>query len=289
MNPSCLQKGIMKNQALILDFEKLDQAQTLKIAETVISCDRLSPERVISLFLNSGFHHVVQKSSPDFVAESAIAESMIQHPDHFLQFPMSVLFAEKNPNLDTERSHRDLSWQVSDPKEKRDLLTTVDEYMKKNATPQSLAQDAKMVVDEIITNALHHGPFVGSGITGPSSEQIRQSLGSDPKKWPQVFVGRTAERIFVGCSDFNGSLNLEKMIKRIQFAFISGPGEIINFGRGGARIGAFMMFECCTSFYAAVDEGKITTIVCGFPQRKSAKVRHEMPKNLHLIWRKKSS
>lgn len=248
--------------------------------------EQLSPERVLSLFLSKGVHHIIQEAGPAYDEELRIAKHMSLNPAQFAQFPASILTGAGEFSEKTEKSCREFTWNFSHPNEKKGLLETVDECMRKITNSWSLIHDARMVTDEIITNAIIHGPFVKMGMCNPEMEQVAQALGSDPKKWPEVFLAQTADRFFIGCRDFHGSLDLEKMLKRVQICFSIGPGDLINFGRGGAQIGSYMVIEACTSFYLAVESGVSTTLIYGFPKRTIALSRRAIPKNLHIIWLK---
>ena len=147
--------------------------------------------------------------------------------------------------------------------------------------------DILLCSDEVITNSIYNAPFVDqhNNFSGPTRDFSKVQI--DPDKKARFFIGADPDRVIIGCRDQYGTLNPDKLIDRIKRCYESNPGEVMNFGQGGAGIGSFLIFDSCVSMYIAVDAGQSTTICCAFPLGLSATKRSLVPKNLHVVVRRK--
>jgi hypothetical protein len=260
------------------DTDNLDTDPT-----SIVVCDQLPSAKVISLCLQNSVHHVVQKSNFESAAEIKLASSMILSPEYFHKFPLSVIFGVDKPTEKSEGSLAEISYRMAAAAEKPTVLGLIETYVEKHATPKSISADVQTVADELITNSIYNAPFVNMGNTRSGAERNTNDIAVDPTKKPHIFGGRNKEKLVIGCTDFYGRLNVKKLLERIQYCYENSPGDLLNYGPGGAGIGSFMIFELSMGFYVGVDPGKSTTVACAFPLNMSARKRHSTPKNLHFI------
>lgn len=273
----------MKKLIRVVELDNLISAERNAGDETIIICDQLSSNEVLSLVLNNKFNHVIQKSNLGLNTEIKSASAMIHSPEKFVKFPLSVVLGEENPTAETEKELAEISWTISDPSEKQEIVEGVELYASKSTGLKSLAHDIRMVADEMVTNCIYNAPSVDMENSFSGVRRATGNVTIDPSKRPQLFIGRDKSRLVVGCTDYYGRLNINKMIERIYLCYLKNPSEMMNFGAGGAQIGCYMMFESCISFYVAVEKGKSTTLVCAFPRQMSSQKRRATPKNLHIM------
>jgi hypothetical protein len=249
----------------------------------IVLVDKAPHVAVLSLCVQNGVKHVVQKSSQNSHIEIHFSSLMVNEPGRFFQFPLSCILGALAPSDESEAQMTGVSFLVEKLQERREILASVESYLSVFTSSPALVNDILCVIDETLTNAVYNAPFAGGMITTPSREVLDFPI--DPLKKPMIFVGQDRERIVVGCRDSYGSLNVESLINRIKSCYENQVADMINFGEGGAGIGSFLMFNSCASMYVGVDAGVSTTICFSFPLKLSAAHRSEMPKNIHVIHR----
>ncbi len=238
---------------------------------------------VLTLCVQNGVKHVIQKSNQNSQVEVRFSSLMVAEPNHFFQFPLSCILGSLDPSSDTELQRTGISFIVEKLLQRREILASVETYLTAFTASPALINDILCVIDETLTNAVYNAPFAGGMLSTPSREILDFPI--DPSKKPKIFVGQDRDRVVVGCRDAYGSLHVESLINRIRNCYENQVADMINFGEGGAGIGSFLMFNSCASMYIGVDTGASTTICFSFPLKLSAADRSEMPKNIHVIHR----
>lgn len=274
----------MKQSVKLLEIPDLDSAENLHSTADIVIGDQFPAATVLSLYTKRNVKHIVQKSNLCSETEIKAASTMVLVPQQFIDFPLSTIFGQDNPNQASESSLAEYSFQISDVDQKTEYLDHLESYVRLHATPKSMSLDVRAMADEVITNSVFNAPFVDmeNSFSGPTRDKGKVMI--DPNKKPYCFVGRDSQRFVFGCQDYYGRLNVRKIIARIQLCYQSNPGQQINYGPGGAGIGSFMIFDSCVSLYVAVDPNKSTTICCVFPLNMTARQRHLVPKNLHIYF-----
>lgn len=247
----------------------------------IVLVDRAPHVSVLSLCAENGVKHVVQKSNISSATEIGFSSEMIQSPTSFFQYPLSCIFGQSSPDLQTEKRLARICTSVEQFSDRKAIISNFEKLVKSLTPSPALLNDVLLVVDETLSNAIYNAPFTVGTKKSPSNKNDDVTI--DPRKKPLIFAGHDSERIVVGCRDSYGSLNIPELIRRIKGCYENNVGEMINFGEGGAGIGSFLMFNSCASMYIGVDSGYSTTIACSFPFNLSASKRSEMPKNIHLI------
>lgn len=251
----------------------------------IVTGNQIPALQMISLFLDNHVQHVVQDSNLSPVTELELSSMVSKSPDLFFKFPLSSIFAKSAPTTETEAALSKVSFKLSNISERAAVQEEIVQLMESSRASKTLIGDVRMVSDELITNSVYNAPHREKGTVSRDANRAEDRVQIDPEKKPHFFAASDEERLVVGCTDQYGSLNVKKFFERIRTCYVSNPGNVVNFGAGGAGIGAFMMLESCASFYIAVDEGQSTTVVCVFPLKLSGKQRLELPKNLHIVQR----
>ena len=266
----------------IFELTTADDPSNLNTTAPIVVCDSLGSEYVLSLFSRSKIQHIIQKSNLNHQSEIQISATMLQSPDQFRQFPLSTILGVHNPTSDSEAQLAEVNHQLSHPDEKSLVLDQIEKWVAESNHQRSIANDVRLIADELISNSIFNAPYVDfeNSFSGPTRDKNKISI--DPAKKPRVFIGRDHDRLIVGCQDFYGTLNVNRVIERIRICYESNPGQVMNFGTGGAGIGSFMVFDSCSSLYIAVEVGVSTTICCALPLKMSAVRRKKIPKNLHI-------
>ncbi len=274
----------MKNSVKLLEIADIDSAENDHSTADIVIADHFSPATVLSLYTKRNIKHVIQKSNISSEIEIKAASTMLIAPQQFINFPLSTIFGYENPNQTQENLLAEYSFDMSDVDQKTGYLDLLEEYVQTHCHSKSISIEVRAVADEVITNSVFNAPFVDmdNSFSGPTRDKGKVMI--DPLKQPHCFMGRDSQRLIFGCKDYYGRLNVRKIIARIQLCYLNNPGQLINYGPGGAGIGSFIIFDSCVSLYIAVDANKSTTICCAFPLNMSARQRNLVPKNLHIYF-----
>ena len=207
---------------------------------------------------------------------------MLNAPGHFFDFPLStVLFPTDLPSREVETKlclHRS-AFHRSD--QKSELLEHMAETVKTVSHRRSLLEDARLVSDELISNAIYNAPFVTENLI----MDRRKKIELDPLRSAQFLIGADSERLVIVCEDQFGSLDIKAFLTRIKSCYESGVAKMINQGEGGAGIGSHMIFDTCVSLYCGVEKDRRTTFACVFPLNSNYRKREEGSKNIHVVAR----
>lgn len=245
--------------------------------------DRLSNSGLLDLCLNKKIHHIVQKSNLDTSRELRVSSDLIEQPEKFFQFPFSIINNVERPCEDSENRLRQLKFSPEKASDKDSLLRIIEDYVIEITKSKTLLGDVLNTADELFTNAIYNAPFVNQENSHSGIERDFENVEINPLKRPVVYLGHDHEKIDIGCSDYYGSLNITSMLKRLRRCVGSNLAEMINYGKGGAGIGSYLIFESSCVMYLAVQKSRQTTICCSFPYKLSSKERSVLPKNIHII------
>ncbi len=265
---------------------KFIESTSINIAEfqdDLLFTDKTSNAQLLDLCLNRKVHHVVQKSNLNPDKELSISAKLLEEPGRFFDFPFSYINDVDQPCLETESHCQKFRFSPEKASDKDMLLAKIEEYLAAITSSKTLLGDVLNAVDELFTNSIYNAPFVNHENSQSGVERDFESVSIDPNKRPVIYMGHNAEEVFVGCSDFYGSLNIESLLKRLRRCVENELSEVINYGSGGAGIGTYLIFDSCRSMYIAVQKLKQTTICCSFPYKLPAKQRGLLPKNIHII------
>ncbi len=265
-----------------IKFKELSEIELDKHLGEVIFTDHAQTTTVLDYCLNRKINHFVQKSNILHNKEISVSESMNTDPDLFFNYPLSVIHGEKNPTKASENFLKKVSFEVENVLDKVKLLSEIEGFIGGVTKSTSLLHDILNTVDELFTNAVYNAPYVSFDNEESGIDRDFEKAVIDTNKKPYIFAGYDQERIIIGCKDLYGSLNVEKLLSRIKSCYDSNISKVINYGTGGAGIGAYLIFASSCSLYLNVSKGKHTLICCSFAYKLNATSRSQIPKNLHI-------
>ena len=251
--------------------------------ERVHITDSVSPAEVLGLAVGSQCAHVVQTKNPFFANDLNSVALLAAQPSALVQFPAAAILAPANCDEKTNAGLTIFDQAFRASREKSQLLQNVEATLEQRSISGSLIADVIVIADELVTNAMFNAPFVDLENTKPGAER-KESIEMADGKSARLFLGADQNRLVVGCMDLFGTLNVNKLFKRIKNCYDTTLGDNINFsGSGGAGIGLYMVFNSSASYFAEVKVGSYTIICCTVPLRMSSRARLNIAKNLHCI------
>lgn len=252
---------------------------------TIAVTEGVSPEQVLSFVLKEKVTQVVHVGQEAFAVNQELnaAAHMLLHGDRFLAHPVSSILDPQKVSASRDKELTFFEESFSKAADKGRLLTEISNHLKSMVRSQSLIHEILGVADELITNAIFNAPFVdrsnnSSGI-GRKESDVKMGLGKEGR----LFLGQDGQRLVIGAHDPYGTLNLVRLFQRILDCYTSGVAQNINMGQGGAGIGSFMVFNACSSYFAAVKGGHLTVVCCIIPMTLSGRKRAVLPKNIHYF------
>ena len=267
----------------VVDF----QAGTSKKnkSNTIAISGGMSPEQALKFILKKGVTQFVHVG-PDALAvnqELNAAAHMLLHHDQFLAHPVASILDPQNVSAVRDKELTFFEEKFAKAGDKGKLVSQISDHLKGIVRSQSLIHEILGVADELITNAIFNAPFVdrtnnSSGI-GRKESDVKMSNGKEGR----LFLGQDGQRLVIGAHDPYGTLNLLRLFQRILDCYTSGVAQNINMGQGGAGIGSFMVFNACSSYFAAVKGGHLTVVCCILPLTLSGRKRAVLPKNIHYF------
>lgn len=251
--------------------------------EPIAKVDSLEPAQVLSLVIDDGVEHVVQNSHPFNSKELFTAQALENGGQIFFENPVGSIFSPDNLSADL-KDFILFESLFSEAHDKKTILSKLEEILPASIKSASLRADIVTIADEMVTNAVFNAPFVDDENTGSGASREDQNTRMTEGKSGQMWIAHDDERLLVLCRDDYGTLNADKMLKKIRHIYQTSVAENINMtGGGGAGIGTYMMFNTCVSFFVGVQPRKKTLVGCILPKKGSLRERSQMLKNLHFI------
>lgn len=249
--------------------------------DRILLCRSLVTTEVVRLVTDQNISQVIQEVNPRFDLEVKASLIMSRAPDLFFDFPMStVLSPNDEPSYESEKKACLLDVLFYRTDQKQGVLDQIVTAVKSVSPRSSLLEDAKLVSDELFSNALYNAPFVSQKV----KISRKGSISTDPSMAARFLVGADSERVVIVCEDRYGTLDLDSFFRRIRKCLEIGKGAMINEdGTGGSGIGSFMIFETCISLFCGVKRNQKTTFACVFPIKTAYRRRADPRKNLHLL------
>lgn len=292
MEPQVINEKLkQKNPLWMLPFtsQRLADLESQKSFKNVLGIQlasdvQVSESAILSHILDSQLTHVCHEQNVNFEEELLTSALMLTNPNVFFEKPLTSIFSpDKVEQLDD--SHFEI-WSTSFHKisEKVDVISEIRRLIEERLGFQAIASDIGLIADELFTNAIFNAPYVDQKTyLNPGISRTDSSLAMPEPNRGRVFIGLEGKRLVVGVKDPFGTLNIEKLFKRIKNCHDNGVAENINTGPGGAGIGSYLVYRASTSYYAAVSEGEATILCCSIPLEMSGRKRQQLPKNIHCI------
>lgn len=258
--------------------------QEESVGHAIGICSGQGPSQVLDYATKSKIHHVCQSNSTFLSEEIATASRMIVCPDDFMKYPLSTILQPQYCGAKAEAELRGHEVTFAGADDKKNVLGELVQWLRSFLKADGLIAEVSNIGDELFMNAVYNAPFLDS------SGKLQEVKGDSPEvrfgkgKQAVLFAGAHDKQLVIGCSDYYGTLNVERLLHRIKSCFDSGVAENINWsGVGGAGIGSFMVYNLSVSYYVGVRKGNQTVVCCKIPYGMSSRRRGEEPKNIHFF------
>jgi hypothetical protein len=241
------------------------------------------PQLMFQYVMKPGLRHICQVEGEFFEKELLTSARMIVDPKTYLDSPVSCLLDPCGCSEDLEKSLRGFEFQLQGSSQKDEAIARAREWLEGQTKSGSLISDVMAVIEELIMNAVYNAPFIG-----PDGKRQEVALDSPEVvngvgKVATLFAGVQDKELVVGCKDEFGSLNLDRLLSKIEGCFEKGVAASMNMSSGGAGIGSYIILNAGTSYCVAVEPG-VRTVVCSrIPLKMSGRKRSEQPKNIHIV------
>ncbi len=277
----------VKQSALQAWEQEVSGASTTPVNGQCIGvAEAMAPEETLQVVIELGFKHVCQKSGHDFAKEMNVARLMIEQNESFFSFPIAGVLDPSNLTAANESRLLHIDFKFTSSLEKPRLMNLIEELKTKLNISQTTYDDIVSVSDELFTNAAFNAPLVDvttqrNGDAPRYNQEVKMAEGH----FGRFYIAEADGRLLIGCLDTYGSLDLPRYFNKINATYMRGPAATMNFGRGGAGIGSYLIFNASASLYAAVWTGRYTIMSCVIPLGLSNRKRSQLAKHLHWIQR----
>ena len=241
-------------------------------------------ESIVSLVVEGGVRHYVQNRNPQYLFNLLKSSLIMTRPSAALNNPVSLFL----PNFDREQqAEYDIPSQAIEfrsTSEKSDILFAIEHYFKERKHLKGLRKKAILIADELITNALYHGPVDFKGVP-LFKDRPRSSHFSYPPhhQASEIILANDGKYLLIGCRDNFGSLTEKILMDTLGKAYNLYDTHDVKAG-SSAGLGFKMIIDTCQSFFAMVHQGK-QTLVCGLmPLGVGYKEIENLPKDLHITF-----
>ena len=246
-------------------------------------CENRQASELLSMAQANSLYNVVQTDNQVYEREVKVAGLMKQNPQLFFTNPVSSVFSPENPSLDQDQVFEKVRFKFNRSDQKAEALERIESELRKWTKSESTINDARLVADELFTNAVFNAPFVDADNSSSGASRNLALVEMEEGHQGELFLGTDGQYFVIGCSDPYGKLNVKKLIERVQGCYLKGLAESMNMGEGGAGIGCFMCFQASTSYFAAVTPGNETLVLCMMPLKMSQRKKEQQPKNFHFM------
>jgi hypothetical protein len=217
----------------------------------------------MSLLLDAGFLHLLQKSRKDFSQELLIASLMIVKPEAFVRNPIPFFFSG---GLSAEKAifaGTVLQLNFTSSFEKPMLLDELRRFLFRHPQLEAVSDLCGQVADELITNACFGAPTKANGAPMYQDRARTDEVIVPTNKRATFFACYSDYRIVIGCQDRYGSIRPQVIREHLVSTFKqskAAPKSLV----GGAGLGFKYMIENSANFYLFCEQSLTTLVACGF-------------------------
>jgi len=160
-----------------------------------------------------------------------------------------------------------LSWgvevrsrELGDADERSEAVEALARDVKESGLGQRVMQQASLVADELLSNALYNAPIDDAGL---------RFRGEEPRHGARPLLGRERVRLRYACdaryfaievSDSYGSLERGVILRCLAKSVVRSADKVDMRGRG-AGIGIAMVYGCCNHLVFNIDPGRRTEVI----------------------------
>ena len=251
-------------------------------AGCIAVCQQREPEFILQQAISFGIDQIVQRDSLAFEKEIKTSQIMIKEPRKFFEAPLCTILNPMEISKEREKQHTSISATCSSREQRNTVIAQFAGKMSGQIN-DGLLSDVKLIVSELASNAVLHAASPEAGLLGQSDNKTTPPTDRALLRPSHLKLGHDEERLVICCRDDYGALDVTGLLERIRKCFAYGLAPMMNFGKGGAGVGTYMLFRAALSLYVAVNEGRQTMICVTLPMRGGQRQRESMSKNLHIF------
>ncbi len=236
------------------------ESQARPICQMAVHED-LEPIHVVHSVLEKNIQHLVQKNKNRFIDDLNVGAKIIEDYQQYFHSEFKIYGGS---SLESVRL------QFKSTGEKKALKDQIHDFVQKIGS-ESVGLAVDSIFEELYMNAMFDAP-----------RESRKRNWEGTSDASELFLDWSAHNLQISCTDFYGSLDIEKMLRRMEEVYVKGVAEAMNLSTGsGAGIGCVILFENSSAMYLGVIPGRMTKVTCVVPLGMSNRQRERMKKSLH--------
>lgn len=235
---------------------------------SILASQDFEPAQVVATMAKNNFRSFVQKRESHFVTDLGLSSRHLVDPSSYFSHGGRSAISDV---------HREFEFKFNSASDKAELKNAVMEFVSEIAS-DNVSESVDAILEELYMNAILDAPK-------EAVNQGRNNCSYEPDKTAVIRIFQSDSRLAIVCEDPFGSLNLAKLVNRMDEVYQKGAGTAIRLDDdgNGAGLGCMMMFEHCESLFMGVMPGKKTLVTCLIPLKVSNRKRAQIKKSLHLI------
>jgi len=233
----------------------------------------LDNRAVVELVVDRGARHVVQMPNIDFVRQVVFSAQVLSNPEAFFKAPRQMLVANGDKGLITDPI-KIADFNISNYASKDAILDLIRKEISEIPRMNTVRDPALIVSDEMLMNVIKDAP----------KYFLEQNPGADiTKRQAKISLAHDGTRLLIWTEDDFGSLNTDKMLRRLHQCYSSDQVDPITKEGEGAGLGCRIIFDLSVSMSVFVKPG-IKTVFCAvLPIGLSYRQQQTLPKNIQII------
>lgn len=235
---------------------------------SILASQDFEPAQVVEMMARNKFRSFVQKRESHFVKDLNTSSRLLIDPN---------LYFSQGGRSSLNDVHREFEFKFRSTADKPELKKSIEQFVAEIGS-DNVSESVEAILEELYMNAMFDAP----------KEAVNRGQSNctyEPDQYSVIRIFQNESRLAIVCEDPFGSLNLAKLMTRMDEVYQKGAGATIRLDEAtnGAGLGCVMMFEHCESLFLGVMPGQRTLVTCLIPLGISNRKRAQLKKSLHLI------
>lgn len=224
----------------------------------------MSPLGIIEHVIQGQASAILQTPSDMFSNEVERITNILNTPELYFMNPLSLVLSEPSDMV---------VFEIASRQAKTVVRTQVEDYLQDRVNAACM-ESAVILFEELFMNAFIDAP----------RESLKNNKDADLSRSCFLRLAIDDSRIAISMQDPFGSLDINKLLKRMLQVYEQGAGNSINLSQpGGAGIGCVLMFENSASLAIGVDRGVQTTVTAQLYRKINRREKESVAKSIFLI------
>ncbi len=241
--------------------------------DQIIVAKSLANKEVMDLVVGTGARHVVQMPNLDFARQVSFSAQILTSPTQFFNDPTKFLLRNGAASL-VENPLQHFRYETNSFVNKDEILQKVQTDLDTVPSRSLIRTSALLVADEMLMNALKDAPKYFATTFPHLSAENRGS---------RLNIAHNDSRLLLWTEDDYGSLNIDKMMRRLQQCYQDDQISPLENKSHGAGLGCRMIFDESVSLSVFVKPG-VKTIFCAMLSLGKSNLQNQsLPKNIQIL------